>query len=79
MPKPEVPIDPITTDMIDLGSWDPSPLRKGDNMIEISDEEEEQLDDHASPEKGADYGPIEAGQKRIIVKYNELEFPVNWD
>jgi hypothetical protein len=48
-------------------------------MIEISDEEEEQLDDHASPEKGADYGPIEAGQKRIIVKYNELEFPVNWD
>jgi len=42
------------------------------NLLDISIEEEK-LDEPES-----EFGPIEIGQKRIIVKYGELNFPVNW-
>lgn len=44
----------------------------GDDTIQLdhdSDEDEEHEDE---------FGPIEPGQKRIIVSYNDLKFPVNW-
>ena len=49
------------------------------NLIDISDEEDAESLEDSSPEKGGiDYGPIEPGMKRIIVKNGEMEFPVNW-
>lgn len=48
-------------------------------MIEISDEEEDLESHNDSLNDSNEFGPIEFGQKRIIVKYGDLQFPVNWD
>jgi hypothetical protein len=52
------------------------------NLIDVGDGNEEivQLDhDSDDDEQQDEFGPIEQGQKRIIVACNDLKFPVNWD
>lgn len=52
------------------------------NLIDIGDGNDEiiQLDHDSDEDQQQDeFGPIEPGQKRIIVACNDLKFPVNWD
>lgn len=65
-------------DGADLLDFNDSP-NQNENLIDIDDEGTEQLDHDSDGDVREDeFGPIEPGQKRIIVKYDDLKFPVNW-
>ena len=52
-----------------------------DDLLGYGDDNEDTIQlDHDSEEdvEEDEFGPIEPGQKRIIVVYNDLKFPVNW-
>ena len=53
-----------------------------DNLIDFGDGNDDVIQlDHDSDdddENEDEFGPIEPGQKRILVAYNDLKFPVNW-
>ena len=73
--EPSLGVVKASSDLIDFGEEQkPSePVFQGNDLLAMSDNEEA-LDD----EDGGEFGPIEPGQKRIILKFNEMNFPINW-
>lgn len=52
-----------------------------DDLLGFGEDNEDTIQlDHDSDDdvEEGEFGPIEPGQKRIIVVYNDLKFPVNW-